>query len=169
MKHTPNKVAATIKADLKKKNITQKQLAGDAGVSQQWVTRLLSGEAYIPETWATWFEENYGYNPAYLMTGEGPFLKNAPSFEMLCDLVKQYRIQSTAKQRLENRWNSVKDNEFYKTEEKQEILNRLLHLKTETNILQRNIDMFISLDENELYYKVWQLENSSSAKTRTRN
>ena len=84
MKHSPNKVAATIKADLKKKNITQKQLASDAGVSQQWVTKLLSGEAYIPETWASWFEENYGYNTKYLMTGEGPFLKNTPSFETLC-------------------------------------------------------------------------------------
>lgn len=54
--------------------ITQEAIAERLGVSQQYISRLLSGKAAFGKKQAQRFYEIWGIQPSWLLTGEGPML-----------------------------------------------------------------------------------------------
>lgn len=61
------------------RGMTQAMIARDLGTSQAYVGRLFSGASNFGRKTAARFEELYGLNSAWLITGEGPMLRGAPS------------------------------------------------------------------------------------------
>lgn len=153
-------VASLVKGDLKKRGLTQKKLSVEAGVSQQWLTRVLSGDSYLTDAWARWFETNLGYNYEFLTTGVGPLRKNTTSFEALCSLVRQLRILQLVERRMTERNDFVSRSKIHTLAEKKETQDKLRKIRKELHELQSKIDNVISLNDNELFYNVWKREQS---------
>ena len=156
---TSSEVVSTIKSDLKKRGLTQKQLALEAGVSQQWFTKLLSGDTYLPVAWARWFENTLGYNPEFLMKGQGPLRIYSPSFETLCQLVRRLRIVQEVDRRTSVRWEGMKDSGAFSLEEKMKKLADVRKVKAELYELTNKVDMAVGLDDNQLEREIWRQES----------
>lgn len=58
------------------KGMTQAMIARDLGTSQAYVGRLFSGASNFGHKTAARFEELYGLNSAWLITGRGPMLRD---------------------------------------------------------------------------------------------
>lgn len=67
-------------SDLKKffaaKGLTYAQIANDLGSSSAYVSRLMCGASNFGHKTAARFEELYGLNSAWLITGRGPMLRD---------------------------------------------------------------------------------------------
>ena len=61
----------------KARGITQDAIAERLGVSQQYVSKLLSGKAEFGKKQAQRFGELFGIQPSWLLTGEGEMLAQA--------------------------------------------------------------------------------------------
>ena len=58
--------------------ITQDEIAAQLGVTQQYVSGLLSGKKAFGKKQANRFSELWGISPSWLLTGEGDMMVNAP-------------------------------------------------------------------------------------------
>ena len=58
------------------RGITQNDIAEALGVSQQYVSKLLSGKAEFGKKQAKRFNELWGIQPSWLLTGEGDMLSS---------------------------------------------------------------------------------------------
>lgn len=58
--------------------ITQDEIAAQLGVTQQYVSGLLSGKKSFGKKQAQKFSELWGISPSWLLTGEGDMMVNAP-------------------------------------------------------------------------------------------
>ena len=157
---TPIQVASAVKADLKNRRVTQKQLASDVGISQQWLAKLLCGDNYISETWALRLEDILGYNPEFLMTGKGSLIEYSTDFESLCNLVRRMRILQELERRASERWERKRQSEVFTTNEKQNELANLRRIKAECFEAVKNVEMTVGLDEKQLYHEIWKRESS---------
>ena len=59
----------------KSQGITQEAIASTLGVSQQYVSKLLSGKTAFGKKQANRFHELWGIQPSWLLTGEGPMFE----------------------------------------------------------------------------------------------
>lgn len=59
----------------REKNITQDEIAEELGVSQSYVSGLLTGKKGFGKKQAQRFFELWGISPSWLLTGEGEMLK----------------------------------------------------------------------------------------------
>ncbi len=69
-----NDLTSKLKNFFSSHGITQTRLAEDLEVSQQYVSRLLTGAAPFGKKTATRFSELYGLSVSWLLTGEGPMM-----------------------------------------------------------------------------------------------
>lgn len=60
------------------RGITQDEIAAQLGVTQQYVSGLLSGKKSFGKKQAQKFSELWGISPSWLLTGEGDMMVNAP-------------------------------------------------------------------------------------------
>jgi len=58
----------------RERNVSQKDLAEGLGVSQAYVSRLLSGKQEFGKKQAERFRDLFGLSPAWLLTGQGPMM-----------------------------------------------------------------------------------------------
>ena len=66
-----------LKLFFKKQNITQQQIGEILGVSQTYVNSLLCGKKNFGRKTAQEWQEVFGLNMIWLLTGEGEMMKNA--------------------------------------------------------------------------------------------
>lgn len=71
------KVSEALTDYFKARGITQDAIADRLGVSQQYVSKLLSGKAEFGKKQAQRFGELFGIQPSWLLTGEGEMLAQA--------------------------------------------------------------------------------------------
>lgn len=69
-----NNLTSELKNFFSSRGVSQSQLADDLDVSQQYVSRLLTGVAPFGKKTATRFSELYGLSVPWLLTGEGPMM-----------------------------------------------------------------------------------------------
>ena len=69
-----NNLTSELKNFFSARGISQSQLADDLDVSQQYISRLLTGVAPFGKKTATRFSELYGLSVPWLLTGEGPMM-----------------------------------------------------------------------------------------------
>lgn len=69
-----NNLTSELKNFFSSRGVSQSQLAVDLDVSQQYVSRLLTGVAPFGKKTATRFSELYGLSVPWLLTGEGPMM-----------------------------------------------------------------------------------------------
>ena len=69
-----NNLTSELKSFFSSRGVSQSQLAEDLDVSQQYVSRLLTGVAPFGKKTATRFSELYGLSVPWLLTGEGPMM-----------------------------------------------------------------------------------------------
>lgn len=69
-----NNLTSELKNFFSSRGVSQSQLAEDLDVSQQYVSRLLTGVAPFGKKTATRFSELYGLSVPWLLTGEGPMM-----------------------------------------------------------------------------------------------
>lgn len=62
----------------KARGITQDTIAAQLGVTQQYISGLLSGKKAFGKKQAQRFGELWGISPSWLLTGEGDMMVNAP-------------------------------------------------------------------------------------------
>lgn len=70
-------VSLPLKAYLKEKKITQKEIAEKLGTSQPYVAQLLNKAIFSRQMAEKW-QELFGINAAWLLTGEGSMLVDSP-------------------------------------------------------------------------------------------
>lgn len=68
-------IASALAIYFKGQNITQDVIAKQLGVTQQYVSGLLTGRNKFGKKQANRFSQLYGINPVFLLTGEGEMLK----------------------------------------------------------------------------------------------
>lgn len=68
-----------VAADLRKRKLTHQKVAELTGFGRQTIANLLSNKDYFSERQAMIFGLQFGYNPTFLMTGEGPLFKAEPA------------------------------------------------------------------------------------------
>lgn len=68
-------IANDLRAFFASKGISQQDIADELGTSRSYVTQLIGRANLTPKT-AARFEELYGLNSAWLLTGEGPMLRD---------------------------------------------------------------------------------------------
>jgi|GEM_PF-6310885 len=73
------KVSEALTDYFKAHGITQDAIAERLGVSQQYVSKLLSGKAEFGKRQAHKFGELFGIQPSWLLTGEGDMLTAPPA------------------------------------------------------------------------------------------
>lgn len=73
------KVSEALTDYFKARGITQDAIAERLGVSQQYVSKLLSGKAEFGKRQAQKFGELFGIQPSWLLTGEGDMLVAPPA------------------------------------------------------------------------------------------
>ncbi len=73
------KVSEALTDYFKARGITQDAIAERLGVSQQYVSKLLSGKAEFGKRQAQKFGELFGIQPSWLLTGEGDMLTAPPA------------------------------------------------------------------------------------------
>lgn len=73
------KVSEALTDYFKARGITQDAIAERLGVSQQYVSKLLSGKAEFGKRQAQKFGELFGIQPSWLLTGEGDMLIAPPA------------------------------------------------------------------------------------------
>lgn len=64
------KIGNELKAYFLKENLSQEEIARTLNVSQQYISSLLNGKPFGKNTARKW-SEAFGFNPAWLVTGEG--------------------------------------------------------------------------------------------------
>lgn len=69
-----NNLTSELKNFFSARGVSQSQLADDLDVSQQYISRLLTGVAPFGKKTATRFSELYGLSVPWLLTGEGPMM-----------------------------------------------------------------------------------------------
>jgi phage repressor protein C with HTH and peptisase S24 domain len=69
------KISEELSLFFKERCITQEEIAQQLGVTQQYVSSLLSGKAAFGKKQAKRFAELYGIQQSWLLTGEGEMLK----------------------------------------------------------------------------------------------
>lgn len=69
----------------KEQGITQEMIAERLGVSQQYVSRLLSGKTAFGKKQAQRFSEIWDIRPSWLLTGEGPMLASGKKIPLYDD------------------------------------------------------------------------------------
>lgn len=69
-----NNLTSELKNFFSSRGVSQSQLADDLDVSQQYVSRLLTGVAPFGKKTATRFSELYGLSVPWLLTSEGPMM-----------------------------------------------------------------------------------------------
>lgn len=67
------RVSEQLKIFFAERGYTQRKIAEIIGVSQQVVQTLLNGRAFGKKTAGVW-SEHFGFNPAWLITGEGAMM-----------------------------------------------------------------------------------------------
>lgn len=70
-------ITETLKAYLKEKRITQREIAEKLGTSQPYVAQLLNKGVFSRQQAQKW-QELFGINAAWLLTGEGSMLVDSP-------------------------------------------------------------------------------------------
>lgn len=81
-----------VKDYLKKQGYTQQEVAERLGVSTMAVNQLLNGKNKFGAKTATAWANEFGFNPLYLMTGEGEMLAT----EQPADVVPVYGVEFSA-------------------------------------------------------------------------
>lgn len=74
-------VARAIKAWLEDNGYTMIMVAEKLGTSPQAASNAIAGNRYFGRTLALKWSEAFGFNPTYLMTGDGTLIGNAPRSE----------------------------------------------------------------------------------------
>ena len=94
--YNPEQVKKMVSDDLKKRNLTQKELASIIGITRQTLVNILSSyDKYFTEKQATLFSIALGYDRDFLTTGEGSLIANNPDYtkdEKILYLEKRLQI-----------------------------------------------------------------------------
>lgn len=115
----PNEISTSLKLYFSDNNITQQQIADKLGISQAAVGKWLNGKPFGKKTAAKW-SEVFGLNPSWLLTGNGPMLKDSAFISTatdqismpkeVFDLIKSQQETLLSQQRtIENLSDSVKE------------------------------------------------------------
>lgn len=73
-------ISKDLKEFFKKKGLTQQQIADILGVSQAYIGYLIRGEKPFGKKQAEKFSNLFGFNPSWLLTGEGEMLRSDTTF-----------------------------------------------------------------------------------------
>lgn len=83
-----------MKTILKENCLKQKELAKEIGVTESYISAIVSGRNLkLSQALATLIEEKYGYNSTWVLTGDEPKLKAAGKNKTLSGLHKKAILQ----------------------------------------------------------------------------
>lgn len=83
-----------IRLILNENHLKQKDLSGEIGVTESYISALLNGRnSNMSQALATLIEEKYGYNSAWILYGTEPKLKVLGKNKTLSDIHKKAILQ----------------------------------------------------------------------------
>lgn len=83
-----------IKMILQENHLKQKELARELGVTESYISALLSGRnTKVSNSLATLIEERYGYDSSWILSGKGSKMKVAGKNKMLSDIHQRAILQ----------------------------------------------------------------------------
>lgn len=93
---SPEEVFRAISADLRQRGLTHEKAAEKLGFkSRQSLSNLLASKKYLSGIQAVKFQKAFGYNPDFLMRGEGELVNAVPKVELASTSVDTSDLNKT--------------------------------------------------------------------------